>query len=305
MNKGFTLIEIVVALLLAAMISLSLYQLLNQSSRAVSLISNIISVDTPLIPFYNQIQKDVTGIFVPKSADIPKDKTEATGDTDKDKSGKEPQKKIDDIFYLDNKKQGQLFWSFITTAGIGTLDKNGKINPVPFVRRVAYLLEDDPNRAGTSRLIYRFATDKLDVEAIKKSDFSPSYTLMTGIKNISFVFDLFEYKEKKDDQGRAPQQKTKEVPKTVYLTDWNKDEIYKKYKSLIPAYITIKGTHTDIKNKVEYPFEFSFKVFAYEEYKPKEEPKKSEERDSKSVFGELSEFLEGKLMPKFGASLNS
>jgi len=288
MKKGFTLIEVVIAIMLASLISLSLFRLLNQTRRAVTRITNVIDVDMPLIGFASQLEKDVTGMFAPQSsieAFAKKDK-EKTREEEKKKvpfyadKEKEPEplpsKPIEHVFELDAKK-GTFFWSFITTGGIQVLDSEGNITPVPFVRRVAYLLEKDPQRPDLYRMMYRFSGTDLELASFKSAKFKPSYELMGSIKQLSIELTVKEVVQKEPQEEPKKDQKKPEKPvekpliplRSIALKEWKPDEIWDKYKTLIPAYVKLSGIRLDATG-AEYPFEMVHKVYAYSPYVEKE-----------------------------------
>ncbi len=290
MRKGFSLIEVVLAIFLASLISISLFQMLNQATRAVKRITNIIRVDMPLIGFYNQVEKDVTGMFAPFSSIevfAQKDKAAAQEKErekfpmQRKKTEEEPvvSKPIEHVFEL-NAKQDNFFWSFITTGGIQVLDADGNITPVPFVRRVAYLLERDPERPDRYRLMYRFSGTDLELGPFKAASFAPSYELMSGIKQLSIELSVLEVVEKEPEKKAADKKGKKEPEKaakkavvpsrTITIKDWNAEEMWNKYKTLIPSYVKLSGIRVDPIG-VEYPFEIVCKVYAYNPYVEKEE----------------------------------
>lgn len=289
MKKGFTIIEVVLAIFLATLISLSLFQLLNQARKAVRRITNVIEVDLPLISFYNQVQKDVTGMFTPastleffidKDAKAVKEKEQEKFSNFSRKKDEAPvtlvSKPIEQIFELEVKPE-QFFWSFITTGGIQQLDSDGVAAPVPLVRRVAYLLENDPQRPGLYRLMYRFSGTQLEIEPFKAAGFSPSYELIHGIRQLSIELTIYEVasepeSEQPQQEGRQKKEQPKPPVKTtknVSLKEWKSDEIWATYKTLLPAYVKLSGIRVDSMGR-EYPFEMLYKVYAYNPYVKKE-----------------------------------
>ncbi len=288
MSKGFTVIEVVMAVFLASLVSLSLFQLLRVSGRGVRGINKIIEVDLPLSGFYDQVEKDVTGMFAPFSSiqKFAKKDLEAKKQKNfpfkRDEKEKPPEIKFDmqpieNVFELDVKGD-QFYWSFITTGGLQVLEADGSITPTPFVRRVAYVLEPDPQRPEVQRLMYRFSGAKLDAP-LKSSSFSPSYELISGITKLSIELTLMQVEEKeapkegkeeeKNQKAKEPEATAKATKRTVSLKDWKTDEIWDKYKTLIPAYVKLSGTRVDIFG-AEYPFEIVCKVYAYGPYVEKE-----------------------------------
>ncbi|MBA3752206.1 prepilin-type N-terminal cleavage/methylation domain-containing protein [Candidatus Dependentiae bacterium] len=303
MKKGFSLAELMVAILLASLISLSLFQLLNQTRKVVRRIVNVIEVDEPYVAFYTHIEKDVIGMFSPYSsiqAYAEKDKKEeqlkkaATGKTADQKPPENSPEKgsetiaIEPVMVFDAQKEN-VYWSFITTGGLHMLDAKGARVPSPFVRRVAYLLERDPQRPSLYRLMYRFSTEKLQGQELQGASFTPSYELLSGIKQVQYEFTLIEIVEKKAGPAGATQQALPVADKhpvtTAVLKEWKESDIWKKYKALIPAYVKISGVVTDATGS-DHDFEFLIKVPAYAPYKPREESLSQRiERIASDIFG--------------------
>lgn len=279
MKNGFTLIELIIALFIASMVTITLYQLTSQTQKAVKNIISIVDVDVPLLAFYSQLERDVTGMFTPLStqkankpgAEPPKSpgpqekppEQKSPEMADEKPTEKKEEKKVEQVFFLEE-KEGQIICSFITTAAIQKFDKNGPINTEPFIRRVAYIFEKDPTKPGLMRLLYRYNTDNLSVDAILKSDFKPNYELANHIKSLSIEVGVFEPVEKAEGQ----EQKSS----SAKLTSWKESEIKDKYKTFIPAFVNVKGIFTNKAGNEEYNFEFMFKVYAYQEFKPKPLP---------------------------------
>jgi hypothetical protein len=306
-RPGFSLIEIVIAFLLASTVTMALYQLLSQTQKAVSSIMRVIDLDTPLISFYTQLEKDITGMFAPRSSqeffaqnkdndsEQKKSQEKPTENSEK-KSPEKPaqehkeegskEKKIDNVFVLES-KDTMFMCSFITTGAVQNFSVTGLDTMQPFVRRVAYILEPHPERSDIKRLLYRHESTNLAVVTLEKTDFKPTYVLLDSIKQLSIEITVYEYS--KAEPGKAPKK-----PEPAIIERWNEQEIWQKYKTLIPAYITFRGTVTDATGKHDYPFEFMFTVPSYQEYK--EPVKKSasaahQAEKPKSAFNELAEFF--------------
>jgi prepilin-type N-terminal cleavage/methylation domain-containing protein len=264
MRFGFTLIELIVAIAMSAMIALAVFQVLTQSRRAVKRITNIIEVDVPLMAFYSQVEKDVMGMFTPQSTLAHFSSEEAAENKEsKQKDEKQPEKApkkegsyIEHVFVLEVAKEN-FFWSFITTAGIQVLEPDGSLSPIPYVRRVAYFLEKDAERPGTYRLMYSANGETTDLAAIKNKQVA--YELLSGIKNFEIELTLYEVQEKKQEAGEKTAAQGR---KPVSLKEWNETEIWSKYKTLIPAYVRLGGTVLDPAG-AEHPFEILNKVVAF------------------------------------------
>lgn len=284
MKSGFTLIELMLALLISSLMVISLYQMLSQTRRGVARITDIMDVDVPLIALYTQLEKDVTGMFAPQKALKPfieKEMKKKQAQTKQEAQQRQQQtpsipataqekKAPEDPVLVIEQKGTDLFWSFITTGTLQTVDREGKLVPTPYVRRVAYMLEKDPNNPAALRLMYRYETDRTDLKPLRAPQFSPSYEIASGIKNFSVELTVYEaVEEKKANAEQEQKGQEKKVPPSAALKEWKESEVWDKYKSLIPAYVMIKGSRVDSAGKIEYPFEFMFKVYAYNQYRPK------------------------------------
>ncbi len=286
MKPGFSLLEVVIALFMAALIGLSLFQLLNVTRKSVGRITNIIELDVPFLAFYNQLEKDILGMFTPRSSlgmyvQKMQEKEKKSGEkSEKKEEKKQASQGISPVFSMEAKKDS-FFLSFITTGAVTILDRDGSLLPMPSTRRVAYMLVPDPQRPGSLRLMYRFSLKELSAQALKKQDFSPSYELISGIRQLEIECTLIEYVQKEESQEKAPkgkeQTKSEPAPKkesTTVIKEWNEEDIWSKYKSLIPAYVRLKGVVVD-RVGTEYPFDFMFKVMSYNPYVPKKQKKQN------------------------------
>jgi len=311
MKHGFTIIELMIALLISSLVGMSLYKMFFQTSRAVKEMVQIIHADEPIYPIYSQLQNDITGMFAPRATvnfylkslpdpDTKKNNSEEKKEPPKpaEKSDQEKKKEeniIKNIFFIETKETGYLFLSFITTGGISQLESNGSLSPSAFVRRVAYVIQADPARAGTMKLLYKYSNNDLAIDAIKKPGYYPSYTILDGIKDFAIEFTIFEPQSSENkDQAKGSAK--------VVLKEWKEDEIFKKYKALIPAYITIKGNYVDDAGKVLHPFEFDFRVYSYSNYELPPKPKgkapapvspPKAPANSENAMDKISKFFEG------------
>lgn len=280
MKSGFSLLETIIVLFVSAMLSLTVYRIFYQSSSTVNKIVKIIDLDDPIIPFYNQLELDVTGMFALnettnfyadklKEQEKPKSKAPETPPANNpqninkkpDDKEKKPEIKVILNNFFIKVESNSLFLSFITTSGIQMLDYTGTLRPDPLIRRVAYILRPDEKNPGSFKLLYRMAIDNLDLNHIQSDSFEPTYEIISKIKNLKVEVTVFEIKEKKAGQEDSD---NKEESKSIDLADWTEEEVFKKYKTLIPAYISFKGSYYE--SNVEYPFEYDFKIPAYRPY---------------------------------------
>lgn len=295
MKSGFSLLEISIVLMISAIMSLSLYKILKQTKRGVLVINDIIDTNIPLAALYNQLEKDVTGAFIPKSTeDFYRKKAQESSANDKngtknnDKNSKEALKNIDrptsegsnkekldvetkdnspkhieKIFFVDYKNQ-EMLWSFITTNSIARLgiDQAKKVvtEPKASIARVAYQLKKDPTQEGLFNLFYKYSLDNLELEPIQADNFEASYKLLSNIKkfDLSFtVYKLVEVTEKDLLEKKKATSKAEPIKE-----NWEESSIFEKYKALIPAYVSIIGSVQD-RDGAEHDFRYDFQVYGY------------------------------------------
>ncbi len=256
-KKGFSLIEVVVALLISSMLLVALYQMFRQVQRSVISINNVIDIDTPLITMYDRFQSDIDGMIVPSSY---KAELKALQEKEKKASPASTSKKLEHVFdYSLSDKKMKL--TFLTTGGIKLIDtstdSSGKSSPIvalkPYIRRVYYALEPDAQNPGTYTLLWGQSEGSSgsldDIAALKK------FELAWGIKELSMSFAVYDVPESSDT--------AKGKPTLVTLTTFNAKEVFEKYKTYVPAFITIKGVVSDQRSVRQQDFAFEFSVPAY------------------------------------------
>lgn len=288
MKHGFTLIELLIALAISSMLSLGLYKLIQQTRAVVSDISTVIAIDVPLSALYGQLEKDVTGIILPFSVQkelsdqiqepekpaTPAGKQEQNkpenGQNNKleNKQDKKPEKKIENVFYI-NQTDAGIFWSFLTTGGLQAITSKGELQARPLLKRVAYRLEKDPNDATVFSLYYSYSVDKLDLETLKNRPLKQYYELIGSIKELKIHTMVFNIPEAQDAQADTLSSKSEKTQVAQKLTNWNEAEIKEKYHTVIPAFVTITGVLVAHQTAREFPFDFAFKVPAYQMPAPK------------------------------------
>lgn len=273
-RSGFSLIEVLVAMLISSMLLVSLYQIYRQVQRSVISINNVIDIDTPLISMYNRFEIDIDGIIVPASykaelkAMQAKDQksNEQNGQAKKTAAAQEPKapaqpiKKIENVFYYSaSDKNFKL--TFITTGGIKSIDTStdtggqtsATIALKPYIKRVFYTLEPDVSNPGTYTLMWG-QSENID-SSISDLSSMRKFELAWGIKELSMSFGVYDIPAKEGE--------SKAKPVLVTLNSFNPKEVFEKYKTYVPAYITIKGVVVDQRNVRQQDFVLEFQVPSY------------------------------------------
>jgi prepilin-type N-terminal cleavage/methylation domain-containing protein len=267
-KPGFSLIELSIALVIASMLSITIYRLVTQASTFVSTVSAVVNYDIPLDSFFNQVEKDIMGIFTPfsmqkelqerdtnNSKEQNAQKTDNVPAADKSTVDKTDQnsKKLTHIFYLEQAGRN-IFLSFLTTGGLQKISNKGIIETRSLLKRVVYRLEQSPEDPSLHSLYYTYSSDALDLETLKKKPLSSYYLMLEFIKNFAITTTVYMATEPGKKQADTPEK----------ISNWEEKEILEKYKTAIPAYIGISGSLASPFDKAEQPFEFLFKVPAYQ-----------------------------------------
>lgn len=306
---GFTLIEVVVALFISSFISVSIYQLLLQTQRSVSFVNEVIEADLSLPVFYNQMEKDITGI-INQSTRYKQDnnkqekKSEMSmlldtmesflgshaakkGSNPKESNPSDSKEDIDikNIFVATN-QENQFSMSFITTTGIQPIPSGEKSTGLigPRVKRVRYKLELDPYIEQQN--IYRIMYEQAPTIAsnFENQTGNTSYELITNIKSIKARY--FVYEPQDEDTANSSQnndQNNNQDNKLVALDSWNAQDIKEKYKTVIPAYIELDIIFVNPNAiDIEQPIKFSFRIPAYTFPDAKKDKQDKDKQDTKN-----------------------
>ncbi len=286
-NKGFALLEIIVALLLGSLISGILFQSLSQSNQIFSKVTATSSIERRMALFQQQVETDFSGICAPpeptvKKEDAQKDgqKEEKKETVDKKDEQKEDEKVLKAFTLESDGKGGIEILSFVTANPLPTYRQG-----FPRVVRVAYRVIPDTENEGKFLLV-RQQSEELSLEsfqqaskgATKKEGQKPirSFEMIRNIHAITctpFV-ELIKLPEaknkKKEDQDKEEEKQKAEAKKEgseekkvrTFMTtqEWfalSQDE-RKKYKTpLYPLFLKIEITPADDLKKTR-TFEFWF-----------------------------------------------
>jgi prepilin-type N-terminal cleavage/methylation domain-containing protein len=285
-KRGFSLIELSIVTIISSILIVGIYNIIKQVKITTISIIDIIDADTNYIAFYNQIFKDISSIIVPDSSkqfykEIDKNENNkknniTDNNKDKETQNKEKAKVIKDIFYISKDESENIFLSFITTGGFKPIDKDGNIDlKRSLIKRVAYIFK---KRGKIIDIFYKETDSSLELNFIRSENVK-EYKLGENFKDINFSFMIFEYTDKKIDKN-----KLKQNP----ISKWDEDSIYKKYKILVPAYISIEGSIVNKLEKKQYEFKLNFKVYAYNRYDQKELIKNKDLNKSQQIDQQLT-----------------
>lgn len=168
MKQGLMLIEVVIGIALASIMTILLYQAFAQTRASVSRTDQLIDYNSMLALVYNQLDKDITGMV---------SMTREEKDT-KDKKTSSFSATPENVF------------SFITTNALAVYHKQ-TVRPV----RVVYRLQKTP--AGILSLVRQEGEWKLTLKDFDDTKKYPAYELIAGLTKLSARFSL-----PKDEQSK-------------------------------------------------------------------------------------------------------
>lgn len=256
---GFTLIEIVIAIAISAMLSYSLFFVFYQVQKSVNVVERLISNDSAILIFQNQFEKDITGAFIPQHWFLEEQKSLPSG-LKEQKPQQQQQQKIEKVFSVETDKNIITNITFITCNPLQTYD-----NYKPRVVRVEYQLKPAEN---DSYILSRKESLELDIKKFKDTK-DASFDLLARIKEFSFVFI---YPVEKEQQGSRDKKKKDIELKEAISWPLKEDKDAKTKLPLMPKFIKLKIVLFDINYQREDTFEFMYQVYAFTE--PAQEPKK-------------------------------
>jgi Tfp pilus assembly protein PilE len=261
-HYGFGLLDVIVSVSLAAILSLLIFQALQQTRRTVKKIQATVDINSMLIHFKDRFFKDIQGSFIPQtpSKQQPQQQNQPTQAPAQPVEKKEQQ---DTLRYyvlerinITNKADadhGTLH--FITTSSLNIYDA-----VAPRAVRVLYELKKQPDKKTWQ--LSRLESPELDYK--KFSDIAqkrPGIIVLTNIESIEITC----YAHKKQDKKQTaqpvavqPQQQEEPAEQLASFNTWNSDERKKDKLSPLPEFIKITGS---VKNEnAKTPVEFSCMV---------------------------------------------
>ncbi len=277
LHKGFSLLEIIVALLLSAIILTTVMQITFRITKQDASAKKHISKDVKLMMMHMQLLQDISGLCALVYEEAEKgDEKDGAGPTEKksdekpiEKSEKKDDKQPEDIrkyFYSVNKDNHLDFFTFVTTHSLTFYGQKAE----PLVR-VSYKMLEGKEGAGFS--LVRKESISLKFEKDEKP--GKSAVLLDGIKRFEVTYFYVKPKkeekqpsEKIDKKIEKPAKKSEkaELPDLGSEKEWGikKDEDKNKDKESdeqkIPRYIFLQcecenGLKQDFWYEIPFVFE--------------------------------------------------
>jgi len=250
MQSGFSLIEILIATAISAILSLVLYNAFSQTNRLVQRVRNLMEDTSDTLSSYAQLEKDFSAIFKPVFEEIkkvtpPPAQPPAAGQAQTPpnpppapKKEEQKQKKPDTIPFKTTKEGDKLASiSFVTTNAFSILNE-----AAPRPVRVTYKFKP---QEGEQKKLYTMVREEALYDQKAESEKASShakpahaYALVRNIKTFSAKFSAYDCQED-----------SKEL---VSLSEWGTDEQKKKCpKHAIPQFVEITWDVVDLMTERE------------------------------------------------------
>lgn len=287
---GFILIELLVSLLIAALLSVGMMNSLTMVFKTNEVMDSLMDISGGSLRLQQQLERDLSGVFIPpsllaKTSDV--QKTPASDNKPEQTQVPAPKKEPEEqknkqLFFATKKDTNTDVLTFITTNPLASFWSDTAGQAQSRVVRVVYRLEPDKNNPPLFRLMRQEGMDldfqKYAPEAKKQIR---QLEVMSGIKAFALKFMIEDEPEKKDKeafdttplskaaQGTAKPASDGESKKTITyktLDEWRdeekKDEKSQKKEPKIPRFVHLKVTLMDAQKKREETFESMFPVFS-------------------------------------------
>jgi type II secretory pathway pseudopilin PulG len=234
MKKGFTPLEIMIALaistLLGGLLMQSLYQLTNTLTR----VDQISALDMRVIVFKNLLEKELSGAFVPKLVPLEKE-AQKTELVNKNSEKKEEKKTVtpEKAFYSQN-SNGQLgLLTFITSNPL-TVYNMAKAHSA----RIVYTVVPDKGMPGAFALMRKEIPDSMQ----KEYESSKGFVVIAGIKSLTVEF--LASPEPDNNKEQKTQEKEINNKKKVFkkFDTWDQQQSEQKEQTLpaLPQFISMQ-----------------------------------------------------------------
>ncbi len=248
MRRGMTLIEILIASVIASMMSTGLLLTIIQINNAQRKLLDVVSQYERVATVMQNMERDIMGAFIPLQAiPLPKPKPVVSNVPSQSLApvSKKQPKPIDNVFY-GTEINGQFdTLTFITNNPISFMEaRNSKLKPR--IVRVVYRLQQDIKRKNSFNLIWQEGTN-LNFSAYTKDAKNElrSYTMIEGIARMQVHYIMLDPEKNKDTKDTQPQdgdrQEKKKPKKRIYkkVKQWKQKKDEKQKKIQLPEAVEI------------------------------------------------------------------
>ncbi len=254
--KGFSLIEVMIAMVISVGLSTILFQSLSQSNTVFQRVVTFSGLERKMTIIQQVWDREISGIFIPtvvwdeklqnqdeeggakESPEEKKDEKDSKKDVNNtDKKDEKKDEKVPQSFVYETDEIGNLKMFTFITANATTMYGEPQVR----MSRIMYRLEPDKENSGEFLLTHQ-QSEKLDPKRFIPGSHNGirGYQILGGIKSMKLEFLLEKQAEKPKDQNKdkkeepaQPEKKDskdakKEEPKKVrmleVLKDWKEEK---------------------------------------------------------------------------------
>lgn len=228
-TPGFTIIEITIVMLVGSIMITALYLFFKNMSNQNKYAQEMISIVEESSIATNQIERDLSAIFVPEDTlKYFAQKLAAEKKGEKKTVIKQDEETPTFPFLCSVKNKQFDYLAFITTNRLPRYQRRSSL-PV----LVVYRFTPDELRQGIFHLV-RYETDDLDmpIEKLLKGNV-PGYRILSNLSSLTLKFTV----PAAENTGEDKKEKKEASP----LEEWNPEEVFKKHKALIPSFVEFDG----------------------------------------------------------------
>jgi prepilin-type N-terminal cleavage/methylation domain-containing protein len=257
-QRGFTLLELVISLLLSSMLGTVLFTTFFQSSRTLRFVDEYAEVDSSMATILKQMERDVAGALEPVYRAPPKNKE---AEAQPDEPNKEKKKERAPSFIAKEKNKQLDYVSFVTT------NPRSRFAPPlptsvakPSLVRVMYKLREAKERKDRFVLIRQESTNLAIASFAKKSEKPPRELIVSDAVekcSIEYLYDI---------EGEEGQ------PETKTATEWGKksEEKIPPLPRVVKISLTVWDSRAQLKRSIDYYMQI-YTTFV----EPKPQPQKN------------------------------
>jgi prepilin-type N-terminal cleavage/methylation domain-containing protein len=250
-RNGFSIIEVVIGMLIASILSVIIYRMFTQTMRIARMSEGFIEEYGDAFIMANQIERDIMTIVVLKEHAKLAEKQEAEPKPLETPAGQQPLEKTSiDLTETPKNQEGEKQDEEERLAFAGVI-KDNKLSSLSFVCtnalpqaegggsrlvRVRYVLAPDPDDATLSQLMREERRYQAKVVPGVQSDKPQAYIIMPRVESITVKFYGTLHAQKTDDKTSSG------AGEPIALSSWGNEEQRRKLKRLVPEYLEIVGT---------------------------------------------------------------
>lgn len=291
---GFTIIELLISMFIASILSVSLTNYLNQVYTFQTIMTNIIDADTRANMVTSQLEADLMGIFVPfENLQTETDKEKKENTTEKNKPSQETiieastrqekkEKQIqpyENIFLAQAKDKQLNVLSMISTNALNVYWSETVGKPKPNITRIIYRIIPDQNNKQ-SFMLTRREQKNLNYQPYKdEKQLSDEYVLADGIKELIITYHA--QPQPTDDQDAESITSTQQAKYIkAHIWQWPKKNVEqeqeKKEDIILPNMVTLELILWNEQYNRSTPFTYAINIpyqFIMTDVSEKIEPK--------------------------------